>query len=130
MRPPHRATMSEPVQSADVLDSPEGRTARALCDLDKLIGALLSSVPTGKPWQRQLRRQLEDCDGLIQVLRLTLLMERGDAEVRKAAEELFGSLRLANTSANAGRTDMATRHAIKLAVLYGQRVSAALTSSS
>lgn len=128
MRSPHQADVSAPLQKADVLDSPEGNTAKAICDLDKLIQALLSSVPTAKPWQRQLRRQLEDCDGLVQVLRITILMERGDSEVRQAAEEVFASLRLANTSANAGRTDMGTRHAIKLAAVYGQRVSDALRS--
>lgn len=95
--------------------------AKSIGDLDLLIRALLSSLPTSKPWQRQLRLLLLDADRLLQALRITISMEQSNAEILQAAQDLLAPLGAANVYVGAGRADAGTKQAIQLAFSLGQR---------
>lgn len=81
-----------------------------------------------KPWQRQLAAHLVDVDARIQVLRLTIAMERSDAEIVAAAEQLGDLARLAAASVRGSRVDPTTRAAIQLIGDMVVRISAGLES--
>jgi hypothetical protein len=117
--------MNAPTSPREIEPPQLAGTAKAIADLDLLVRALLASMPSSKPWQRQIRSYLAESDRHLQVLRLTIAMKRGDAEVEQSASELVKSLRVANAYTKAGRADMATKHAIQLGFGLGQRVCAA-----
>lgn len=112
------------------MDGPTPRTtpapelegiAKSIKDLDMLIRALLTSLPASKPWQRQLRLHLLDADRLLQVLRMTVVMDRSDADILQAARDLLVPLRAANVYVGSGRADAGTKQAIQLAYSLAQR---------
>lgn len=103
-------------------------TGKAINDLTELVRALLTALPSTKPWQRQLRAQLSEVDGRLQILRMTIALERHDDEIRQAAEQLLLGLRAANQYGAGGRTDAATRAAVKLALRMGQQISSGIAS--
>lgn len=100
--------------------------AKAIKDLDLLIRALLTSLPASKPWQRQLRLHLVHADGLLQVWRMTVAMNRSDADVLQAARDLLVPLRAANVYMSSGRADAGTKQAIRLGFMLAQRAAASL----
>lgn len=99
---------------------------KVIKDLDMLIRALLTSLPASKPWQRQLRQHLLNADGRLQVWRMTVVMDRGDADIMKAARDLLVPLRAANVYVNSGRADAGTKQAVQLGFNLAQRTVAAL----
>lgn len=101
-------------------------TAKSIKDLDLLLRALLTSLPTAKPWQRQLRLHLVDADGLLQVLRMTISMDRSQPELLQAAKDLLAPLRAANVYVGAGRADAGTKQAVNLGYGLGQRIATGL----
>jgi hypothetical protein len=103
-------------------------TGKTIHDLTELVHALLTALPAAKPWQRQMRAQLSDVDSRLQVLRMTIAMEKRDDEIREAADQLLMGLRAANQHGAGGRTDAATRAAVRLALRMGQQISTALAS--
>lgn len=107
-------------------DPTPGGAVKAIGDLDDLVRAVRTSIPSAKPWQRQLLAYLADVDQRTQVLRMTLVMKRGDDEVAEAAEKLRISLRIAQRYVSTGRADLGTRAAVLLAFELGTRIDAAL----
>lgn len=97
-------------------------TAKSIKDLDLLLRALLTSLPTSKPWQRQLRLHLSQADGLLQVLRMTVSLDRNDAEILEAARNLVVPLRAAGAYVGAGRADAGTKQAVQLGYSLSQRI--------
>lgn len=93
--------------------------SKALADLDAIVQALLSAVPQAKPWQRQLRGHLCQLGREVQILRMTVSMGRDGAEVRQAASACNATLRAANSFVAAGRADMGTKAAVRLAFELG-----------
>lgn len=104
-------------------------TARAIKDLSLLLLALLTSLPTSKPWQRQLRAHLAQADGLLQVLRMTVSMERGGPEIVQAVRDLMVPLRAANAYVAAVRADAGTKQAVHLGFNLAQKTLTGLESS-
>lgn len=100
--------------------------AKAIKDLDLLLRALLTSLPSSKPWQRQLRLHLLDADRLLQVWRMTVAMVRSGADILQAARDLLVPLRAANVYVGSGRADAGTKQAIQLAFNLAQRAVAGL----
>ncbi|MEO3711501.1 hypothetical protein [Roseateles flavus] len=100
--------------------------AKAIGDLDALVRAVLTSLPTSKPWQRQLRAQLSEADRLIEVLRLVVAMDRGEQEVAQAGRELLTAMRAAYSYVNAGRADVSTRAALLLGFNLAEKIAASL----
>ncbi|RTL45287.1 MAG: hypothetical protein EKK53_06620 [Burkholderiales bacterium] len=88
-----------------------GKLIKDVQDLVMLLGQGLSRA---KPWQRQLSAHLADIDRQLQVLRMTVAMEKQDGEILEAAEQLAGLSRLAGAALAGSRVDPTTRAAIKL----------------
>lgn len=101
-------------------------TAKAIGDLDDLIKAVTTSLPRTKPWQRQLHQYLRDIERRLQVLRMTLAMQRAAEEVVEAAGQLCTALRVAQRYLAAGRADLGTKTAVGFACELGQRVATSL----
>lgn len=118
------------------MDAGESTTARPhgpcaagklVADLAELVQALFTALPPSKPWQRRLLQQLAEADRLVQVLRLTVAMDRAPAEVVEAAGQLAAVLRAADRYIAVGRADLGTKAAVRLATDLAQRVVVALS---
>ncbi|MFT7773874.1 hypothetical protein [Roseateles sp.] len=90
--------------------------------MDAIVNALLTSVPQSKPWQRQLRIHLTQLDREVQILRMTVSMARAVDEVTQAAAAACRTLRAANIYVGAGRADMGTKAAVRLAFELGEKI--------
>lgn len=99
------------------------QVAKIIKDLTGLVEALQSALPQSKPWQRQLRTQLVDVDRQLQVVRMTIAMERCDQEFAAAAHHLVLALRSANQYGASGRADGATRAAVQLALRMAMEIA-------
>ncbi len=102
------------------------KASKAVGDLDDLVKAVLSSLPSSKPWQRQLRRYLVDIDTQVQVLRMAISIQRGHAEKLESVAQLRTVLRVAQRYLAAGRADLGTKAAVGFACELGQRIAGEL----
>lgn len=80
-----------------------------------------------KSRQRQLAARLGDVDRLMQVLRLTIALEKADARIVAAAEDAAGSCRRAAASLAASRADYPSRQTVALVSDLGEKLRAAFT---
>ncbi|RYE81582.1 MAG: hypothetical protein EOO80_00655 [Oxalobacteraceae bacterium] len=87
---------------------------KLLADLDDLVQALRKSLPLSTVWQRQLHLHLDDMDRGIQILRLTVAMQRGAGEHNDAVLAVLKPARAANAYVAMGRADMGTKAAVRL----------------
>ncbi|MGQ3050260.1 MAG: hypothetical protein ACT6S0_00615 [Roseateles sp.] len=106
----------------------EEQAAKTISDLDDLVQAVLKSLPSSKPWQRQLHAYLNDIDRLTQVLRMTVAMNRPAGEVGDAAQDLRTALRVAQRYVGTGRADFGTKAAVGIACELGVRIDATLSA--
>lgn len=90
--------------------------AKHIKDLEQLVTLLLQGLSRAKPWQRQLAAHLVDVDTQLQVLRLTVTLERQVDEILVAAAHVAGSCRLAAAALTGSRADPTTRAAVHLIV--------------
>lgn len=88
--------------------------AKIVVDLTGLLAALRSATIPGKPWQRQLLRDLDEADTHLQILRLTIALNRRDDEVLSAVRSLTSVLTRAASTIGRGRADQGTRDATRL----------------
>lgn len=118
------------------MDAGESTTARAqgagaagklIADMAELVQAIFAVLPPSKPWQRRLLQQLAEADRLVQVLRLTVAMDRPPAEVVEAAGQLAAVLRAADRYVEVGRADLRTKAAVRLATDLARRIVVALS---
>lgn len=116
------AAMNTSEPTPDRMAARSGDLSKAIADLDAIVAALLTAVPQSKPWQRQLRTHLVQLEREVQVLRMTLLMSRSDAELAQAAAAANHTLRAANTYVAAGRAEIGTKAAVRLAFELGERI--------
>lgn len=100
--------------------------AKAIGDLHAIVEAVLKSLPPSKPWQRQLLQHLHEIDRTIQVLRMTMALDRVPSEVTAAKEQLLVAVRVAHRHVATGRADVGTKAAVRLAFEFGQRVDATI----
>lgn len=101
--------------------------AKAIADLDGLVQGILLSLPEGKPWQRQMRSLLADAGRNLLVMRVTISLERGNAEVVQAAHHLQRSMQAADAYGAASRASKETKAALGLARRLSQKVCASLS---
>lgn len=106
--------------------APEERMAKLIVDLTGLLDALRSATVPTKPWQRQLLRDLEEAERQLQVLRLTIAMERHDDEICAAAHELHSTLGRSTAVVSRGRADEATRGAMRLLTALANELNGAM----
>jgi hypothetical protein len=102
--------------------------AKSINDLDVVVQAMHSTLALSMPWQRRLVTQLEVASRHMQVLRLTISLERGNLEIAEAAGELLKVLREAYAYVAAGRADEGTRSTMRLAVDLAQRVDRSIAA--
>jgi len=88
--------------------------AKNIADLDDLVRMLAKAVPQAKPWQRRLNSQLMELDRLLQILRMTIAMERTDHEVLEAAKALCIQSRQTSAAAAGSRFDALTKASLCL----------------
>jgi len=108
------------------LASPAAAAAKAIHDLSAVVMALQGSLPLSKPWQRYLVAQLDEAARHLDVLRLTISLDREDQEVAQAAGALHTVLRRAYQYISSGRADDGTRTAMRLALELARRVERSL----
>lgn len=97
--------------------------AKGTNDVDSLIQGLLAKVPPAKPWQRQLLLQLAEADRRLEILRLTISLERGAQEILAAAEQVRLILQAAHMQIVGGRADAQTKAAVQVAARMAGLVS-------
>lgn len=95
------------------------RIVKQINDLDGLVKALLGSISPTKPWRRKLLLQLAEVDRHLQIVRMTISLEKSDEELVDAAASLVTSLKIANGHGASGRADFGTRNAVQLTVNLG-----------
>ncbi|MDR7334509.1 hypothetical protein [Roseateles asaccharophilus] len=98
-------------------------SGKVLKDLAELLQAVRKSLPSAKPWQRQLRAYLSESDRWAQVLHMAVALERDPVQVAEAAAMLRMQLRAANNYVAMGRADMGTKAAVLLAFELGNKAA-------
>lgn len=105
--------------------------AKNIADLDDLVRMLAKAVPRAKSWQRRLSSQLMELDRLLQILRMTIAMERTDPEILEAAKALCIHSRQTSTAAAGTQVDGVTKASLclvsSLAASILQRMEERLT---
>lgn len=119
------ATPSDPHPLKDPL-GPQDEIAETISKLDIVVQALLEDLPSAKPWQRQLRLQLSQAARCVQVLRMSIVMERSKEDISEAARRVQQALQSANASIATGRADMGTKTIVNIAMVTSQKISKAL----
>jgi hypothetical protein len=99
--------------------------AKTIKDLDDLARLILTGLTRTKPWQRQLAGRLGDVDRLVQVLRLTIAMEKPDGEITAAAEAVAVACRRTAASLAGSRADYPSLQAVALVSDLGDKLRAA-----
>lgn len=102
--------------------------AKIIKDLDDLVRLILIGLPQAKPWQRQLAARLGDVDRLMQVLRLTIAMEKSDAQILAAAEDVGRACRQAAASLTGSRADYPSLQAVALVSDLGEKLRTAFSA--
>jgi hypothetical protein len=98
--------------------------ARTIHDLDDLVRLILKGLTRTKPWQRQLTARLADVDRLVQVLRLTIAMEKPNDAIVAAAEAVAGACRRTSASLAGSRADYPSLQAVALISDLGGKLRA------
>lgn len=88
--------------------------ADAIGKLDELVRVLSRTLSPAKAWERQLAARLAEADRLLQLLRLTVAMERQDEEVRDVASQLCSECRALSLAIGGSRADITTKQAVRL----------------
>lgn len=96
------------------MHAPSQLAVKLITDLDDLVDLMRRGLTVAKPWQRRLAVDLAELDRLMQVLRLTVSLERPDQEILAAATELSIACRRAVSSQSGTRADHTTRAALAL----------------
>jgi hypothetical protein len=120
--------MATPLDPNPLKDAPgsQDEIAQTISKLDIVVQALLADLPSAKPWQRQLRLQLSQAARCVQVLRMSIVMERSKEDICEAARRVQQALQVANASIATGRADMETKTIVNIAMAMSQRIRKAL----
>jgi hypothetical protein len=102
------------------------RVAAAIQDFDELVTKLGIGARGPLPWQRQLAGHLDGLAGLVQILRMSVVLERPEAEVRETARALTEHTRQASLAVAGSRADLHTRVALRLALNLAMTISSGL----
>lgn len=116
---------STPNAHEELLD-PGTELSRSISILDDLVQALLSEIPSSKPWQRQLLLHLAHVARSVQILRMTIAMERSKDDVCEAARRVYQALRATHAAVTTGRADVGTKTSVSIAMQASKRISKSL----
>lgn len=104
----------------------QNEVAETISKLGIVEQALLSNLPSAKPWQRQPWLRLAQAARCVQVLRMSIVMARSKADIGEAARRVQQSLLAANASIATGRADMETKTILNAAMAASRRITKAL----
>lgn len=100
--------------------------AAAIQDFTELVEQLSVGARGPLPWQRQLTTHLDGLAGLVQILRLSVVLEHPHADVREAARALVEHTRRATVAVMGSRADPMARIALRLALRLALTINAGL----
>ena len=95
-------------------------------DLDWAILELRRTVPPKQPWQRKLLGALADADRQMQVMRITGVIGKSDAEIVVAGQQLGATCRHISHFILGGRADGTVRGLATLIARIGAELLRAL----
>lgn len=98
------------------------QSAKALNDLDQLVNSLAQSLPAAMPWQRQLRAQLARLKEEVQLVRMTVAMDREHAEKMAASSQVQATLVSIMGWLGKSRADATTKVAVQLATSLAKQI--------
>lgn len=106
------------------------RIGQAYSALTAMVALLLKGLPRAKPWQRQPVAHLEDVGRHVQVLRLTVGMDRPDPEMLQGSDGMAAASRLLTLVVSGSRVDLTARGALRLVADSAERIHRALANST
>lgn len=112
--------MSEAKESP--ADTRLAAVAKTINDLDDLVRLVLKGLTRTKPWQRQLAARLGDVDRLVQVLRLTIALDKPEVQIVAAAKNVAGACRRTAASLAGTRADRSSLQAVALVSELGDNL--------
>jgi hypothetical protein len=104
--------------------------AKALSDLDALLRSSLNLISPLRPWQRKLLHDLSEAERHMQILRMTIAMDRPTGEMHDAASRLLVAVRTASAGAECSRGDQATKLLLQTCVALAKRLEGALRAQA
>lgn len=119
------AAPSDAYPKQDSLDT-QSEVVETISELDIAIQALLSDLPSVKPWQRRFRLKMAHAARCAHVLRMSVVMASSNDDTREAARRVQQALLVAHASIASGRADPGTRTMVNVAIAASQRISKAL----
>lgn len=96
--------------------------AKTINDLDDLVRLVLKGLARTKPWQRQLAARLGDVDRLVQVLRLTIALDKPEVQIVAAAKNVAGACHRTAASLAGTRADRSCLQAVALVSELGDNL--------
>ncbi|MGM9482022.1 hypothetical protein ACS5PN_12620 [Roseateles sp. NT4] len=99
---------------------------RAICYLDHMVGELIDAIPPSKPWQRRLLTQLATAEREIQVLRMTIALNRNAQEIHAAGLLVHATLASAHMASIKGRAPLLMKGEMRFAHEISKRIKSAL----
>ncbi|WP_157275656.1 hypothetical protein [Pelomonas sp. Root1444] len=102
--------------------------AKTIKDLDDLVRLVVAGLIAAKPWQRQLAARLGEVDRLLQMLRLTIAMEKPDTEIAAAALDVAAACRRTAACLAGSRATNPALQAVALVSDLGERLRTAFSS--
>lgn len=99
---------------------------RAICYLDHMVGELIDAIPPSKPWQRRLLTQLGTAEREIQVLRMTIALNRNAREIHAAGLLVHATLAAAHMASIKGRAPLLMKGEMRFAHEISKRIKSAL----
>ena len=114
------------VPSPPAIAAQLAHAVKLITDLDELLQIMLREPRQSKPWQRQVVALLREAETNIQILRMTIALDRAPAEIEDASDALRAIVRRINASTSGSRADLTTLQAIQLLMQMSDAVGQAL----
>lgn len=104
------------------------RIAKLITDLEDLVRLLKRGMAATQAWQRQLLSELDVVDVRLQVLRMSVVMDKSDSEILEAATSVRIACRSAEAAVTGTRALHTTKAAVKLAATLAANIERSLLS--
>lgn len=99
-----------------------------ILDATTVLVAVRELTPPSTAWRRQLLGDLQAADLQLQILRMTIAMNRPDGEALSAAQLLVRRSAAAATRVGRGRADPQVRSAVSLLSALARQISSRLAT--
>lgn len=99
------------------------RIVEEIFDMEALLGKLKCGTARRQTWQQQLHGNVRALEGLVQILRMTIMMDRPASEQLAAARDLSKATRMAALAVSGSRADQTTLATVKLIDSHARHIS-------